>query len=88
MRIRRGFGEGSSTVLHGNTLVVNWDHEEASFIVALDKNTGDELWRDERDEPTSWSTPLVHAIDGKEQVIVSATNNVVGFTFPNPTMRF
>lgn len=79
MRTRRGFGEGSSPALHENILVINWDHEEASFIVALDKNTGEELWRDERDEPTSWSTPLIYEIDGKQQVVVSATNKVAGY---------
>ena len=36
MQTRNGFGEGSSPALHGDTLVVNWDHEGADFIVALD----------------------------------------------------
>lgn len=74
MQTRRGFGEGSSPALHGDTIVVNWDHEGDSFIVALDKSTGKEKWRKPRDEPTSWSTPLVVEADGKAQVIVSATN--------------
>ena len=37
MQTRNGFGEGSSPALHGDTLVVNWDHEGDDFIVALDK---------------------------------------------------
>lgn len=74
MQTRRGFGEGSSPALHDNTLIINWDHEEQSFIVALDKITGKELWRKLRDERTSWSTPLIRVVDGKPQVIVSATN--------------
>ncbi|MBM3460294.1 MAG: hypothetical protein FJX77_17380, partial [Armatimonadetes bacterium] len=76
MQTRNGFGEGSSPVLHENTLVVNWDHEGADFIVALDKNTGQELWRQAREEPTSWSTPLVVVHDGQPQVVTSATNRV------------
>ncbi len=40
-----GFGEGSSPALDGDRLVVNWDHLGESFIVALDKRTGKELWR-------------------------------------------
>ena len=35
--MRNQFGEGSSPALHGNTLVVVWDHQGESFIVALDK---------------------------------------------------
>ncbi|NUO81006.1 PQQ-binding-like beta-propeller repeat protein [candidate division KSB1 bacterium] len=76
MSTRNGFGEGSSPALHGNTLVVNWDHEGESFIVALDKRSGKELWRNKREEITSWSTPLVVTHEGKTQVIVNATNRV------------
>lgn len=79
MRTRRGFGEGSSPVLHGDRLIVNWDHEGASFLVALDKQTGKKLWRVDRDEPTSWSTPLVVENGGSPQVVVSATNRVRGY---------
>jgi outer membrane protein assembly factor BamB len=76
MRTRNGFGEGSSPALHGNTVVVLWDHEGEDFIVALDKNTGKELWRQKRDEPSGWSTPLVVEHTGKHQVVVSATGKV------------
>ena len=73
---RNGFGEGSSPALHGDTIVVNWDHEGADFVVALDKATGEEKWRQQRDEPTTWTTPLVVEHDGKPQVIVSGTNRI------------
>lgn len=76
MRTRNGFGEGSSPALHGDTLVITWDHEGDSFIVALDKNTGQEKWRKPRDESTSWATPLIVEHGGKAQVIASATNRV------------
>jgi outer membrane protein assembly factor BamB len=76
MTIKLGFGEGSSPALHDGRLVINWDHEGDSFIVALDAKTGDELWRKSRDEPTSWATPLVVERDGKAQVVSSATNRV------------
>ncbi len=35
MRTRHEHGEGSSPALHGETLVVNWDHQGDSFVVAL-----------------------------------------------------
>jgi outer membrane protein assembly factor BamB len=74
MTTRNSFGEGSSPALHGNTLVVNWDHENDSFVVALNKKTGKEIWRKKRDERTSWSTPLIVEVGGKTQVIIAATN--------------
>lgn len=74
MTTRNSFGEGSSPAIQGNVLVANWDHEGDSFIVALDKRTGAELWRQQRDEPSSWSTPLIIKFADRHQVIVSASN--------------
>ncbi len=74
-----GHGEGSSPVLHADTLVVNWDHEEESFVVAFDKRTGEERWKVQRDEVTSWASPIVVEHDGKPQVIISGTQRVRGY---------
>src|SRR5215471_12295819 len=43
MHTLHAHGEGSSPVLHGNTLIVNWDHEGDSFLYAFDKHTGKTL---------------------------------------------
>jgi outer membrane protein assembly factor BamB len=79
MLTHHAHGEGSSPVLHGNTLLVNWDHEGDSFLYAFDKRTGQQLWKTPRDEKTSWSTPLVVDVEGRPQVIVSATKRVRGY---------
>ncbi len=71
-----GFGEGSSPALDGDRLVVNWDHEGESFIVALDKKTGKELWRTPRNEKTTWSTPLIVEHGGNKQVITAGARKV------------
>ena len=79
MTTRNSFGEGSSPAIQGDIMVVNWDHEKDSFIVALDKRSGKELWRQERDEPSSWSTPLIIEHAGQHQVIVSASNKTKSY---------
>ena len=76
MKTKMGFGEGASPALSGDTLVVNWDHEGDDFIVALDKSTGKELWREPRNEATGWSTPLIVDFKGQKQVVVNATGKV------------
>jgi len=81
MSTRNAFGEGSSPALYRDRLVVIWDHEGEDFIVALDKKTGKELWRTAREEPTSWTTPLVVEHAGKVQVITAATNAVRSYDF-------
>ena len=76
MQSKHGHGEGSSPALFGDTVVINWDHEGTSFIVALHKATGEELWRKQRDEVTSWASPLILTHDGNQQVIVCGTTRV------------
>jgi outer membrane protein assembly factor BamB len=76
MQTRNDFGEGSSPALDGNFVVVLWDHEGEDFIVALDKDTGKERWRQLRDEPTGWSTPLIVSHQGRKVVVVNGTNRV------------
>lgn len=76
MRTRFSYGEGASPALAGDTIVLTWDHLGQSFIVALDKNTGKELWRSSRDEITTWATPLIVEHGGKQQVITTGTNKV------------
>ncbi|MFT4556817.1 MAG: outer membrane protein assembly factor BamB family protein [Planctomycetales bacterium] len=79
LHTKHGHGEGASPALYGSTLVINWDHEEESFIVALNKSTGKELWRKSRKEVTSWATPIIVEHEGKQQVIVCGTSRVRGY---------
>jgi outer membrane protein assembly factor BamB len=74
-----GHGEGSTPALHGETLIVNWDHEGESFVVAFDKRTGRKRWKTPRDRASSWTTPIVVEQDGRAQVIVSGSRRVSGY---------
>lgn len=81
MRTRNEFGEGASPTLHGDTLIVPWDHEGGSFVVALDAKTGEVRWKKDRDEPTTWATPLVTEFDGRTQVVLHGTTRVRSYDF-------
>ena len=77
MKMRLAFGEGTAPLLVGNQLFLVFDHEGGeSFIIALDKRNGKELWRTARDERSSWSTPLAIEHNGRTEIVVSATNKV------------
>jgi outer membrane protein assembly factor BamB len=82
LKMYNGFGEGSWPALEGNTLLLLFDHEGDSFLVALDKSTGRELWRTPRPEGnTNWSGPVVIPYAGRKQVIVSASKKVHAYDF-------
>ena len=82
----RAFGEGSSPALHADRVFVLWDHEGPSFLFALDKMTGNEIWKKSRDEGTSWSTPLVVETESGKQVITSATNRARSYSFADGSL--
>jgi outer membrane protein assembly factor BamB len=83
MKIRAGFGEGSSPAVYGDTLVLTWDHENGSFIVALDANTGKEKWRIPREEVSTWATPLIADAGGRTQVITSGSERIRSYDLKN-----
>jgi outer membrane protein assembly factor BamB len=83
MRTRHSFGEGSSPALYGDTLVVLCDQEDQSFITALDANSGKTKWRVDRDEETTWTTPLIVEHGGRTQVIVNGTNRSRSYDLAN-----
>lgn len=76
MEMRNQFGEGAAPVLHGDALIQVFDHEGDSVVVALDARNGEERWRTGRDEPSTWSTPLITEVDGEWQIVVAGTTRV------------
>ncbi len=56
---QRDWGTGSSPVLYNDVLYLKVDNDSASFMVALDTASGEEKWRVEREEKTTYSTPVI-----------------------------
>lgn len=73
---RLSFGEDSSPVVHGNRIVINRDNEGQSHVICLDAENGETVWKKDRNESSSWATPLIVEAAGKTQVIVNASNRV------------
>jgi outer membrane protein assembly factor BamB len=83
MRTRVGFGEALQPAIAGDHLLLTWDHEDQSYLIALDKSTGKEVWRKERDERTSWTTPVIVQVDGQTQAIIAGTNRTRAYNPEN-----
>lgn len=81
MKMRLQFGEGSAIVLSGNRILALYDHSGDSFLAALDADTGKEIWSAPRVARSNWSTPLVVEHGGRRQIVVSASEKVVGYDF-------
>lgn len=74
METLNNFGEGSSPTVVGDMILVPWDHQGPSALYALDKRTGNQIWKTDREEPTGWCTPFIVEHAGKKQVIMNGAN--------------
>ncbi len=73
LNTRLGWGEAVTPVVHGSALLLNWDQEANSALICLDASTGETRWKVDRDEHTSWNTPLVVERGGRSLALVNGT---------------
>lgn len=76
-----GMGTGTSPILHDNLLLMQCDEDngESSFIVALDKKTGKEVWKTPRKVQVSWATPVLVRTAKRAELITSGTEAIVAY---------
>jgi outer membrane protein assembly factor BamB len=76
-----GLGTGTSPVLHGNLLILLCDEDsgEKSFILALDKRDGREVWRTPRKVQVSWATPVVVRAEGRDELVTSGAELIIAY---------
>jgi outer membrane protein assembly factor BamB len=76
-----GMGTGTSPILFDNLVIVQCDEDNgaASFIVAVDKKTGKEVWKTPRKVQVSWSTPLLVRTAKRSELIASGTETVISY---------
>lgn len=71
--MRLGWGTAASPVLHGEQLYIVNDNEEQSYLLALDRRTGKEAWRVDRDEKSNWSTPYIWENAARTEIVTPGT---------------
>jgi outer membrane protein assembly factor BamB len=77
---RNDFGAASSPVLAGDRVLLSQDHDEHSFLLALDRRTGNVLWKADRSEYLrGFATPVLWDVAGRKQAVVSGTLRVAGY---------
>jgi outer membrane protein assembly factor BamB len=75
-KMRAGWGTAASPVLHRDRLYLVNDNQEHSFLLALDKRSGKEIWRVDRDEKSNWSTPFVWDNDQRSEIVTAGSGKV------------
>ena len=75
-KTRYNWGTAASPVLYKDRLFIVNDNEQQSFLVALDKKTGKQIWRVDRDEKSNWATPYIWQNDLRTELITSGKDRV------------
>jgi outer membrane protein assembly factor BamB len=73
---RYGWGTAASPVLHEGRIYIVNDNDDQAFLVALDKKTGRQIWRVERDEGSNWATPYIWRSGKRTEIVTSGTRKV------------
>lgn len=76
-----GMGTATSPILFENLVILQCDEDNgtASFIVALDKKTGKQVWKTPRKVQISWSTPLLVKTATRSELITSGTETIISY---------
>ena len=70
-------GTAASPALHGDRLYIVNDNTTHSFIAAFDTNTGEEIWRvDRNEEGQNWATPFIWKNEIRTEIVTAATQGV------------
>jgi len=79
--IKAGLGPGTSPIVYRDLIILQCDQEmgDGSYIVALDRRTGDEVWRAIRTNRRSWATPLVIHTSARDELIASGAESVIAY---------
>jgi outer membrane protein assembly factor BamB len=79
--IKAGLGPGTSPVIYEGLLILQCDQEmgDGSFIIALDRETGTEVWRAARETRRSWATPLLVRSGTRTDLVASGAEVVIAY---------
>lgn len=70
------YGYAPSPVIYRGTVIVTAEYDGRSFMVALDRKTGGEVWRVDRPNNITFSTPVIAHLAGKDQLLMSGGDQV------------
>jgi outer membrane protein assembly factor BamB len=76
VKTRYGWGTAASPAIHKDRVYIVCDNDDQSFIVALNKKTGEEVWRVARDEASNWATPFVWENELRTEIVTPGTKRV------------
>ena len=73
------FGYSASPTLHKSLVLIAADHGQGGFVAALNRLTGDIVWRKQRPAKSSYASPRVVSLGGRDQLVLCGGNLAASF---------
>jgi outer membrane protein assembly factor BamB len=73
------WGPASSPIIWNGMVIVQCDTQDDSLLLALNAETGETIWKTDRQELPSWGTPTIVTTSAGPELITNASNFVRGY---------
>ena len=73
------FGYAPSPVIYKSLVIFAADNSGGGYIAAIDSATGEIAWRISRSDASSYSSPAIHSVGGRDQLLISGGDAVASF---------
>lgn len=76
------YGYASSLLIYGNSVIVQYDNNNAPKVISLDLTSGNERWSKNRTEKVTWSSPIIATVDNTPQLVLMGNPAITAYN-PN-----
>ena len=73
------FGYSASPTLYKSLVLLAADHQQGGYVAALNRSDGAIVWRKSRPEKSSYASPRVVTLDGKDQLVICGCRQVTSY---------
>ncbi len=85
-KTRFGWGTAASPVVYKDKIFIVCDNDEQSYLVALDKKTGKQIWKVDREVGTNWATPYIWESGQRTELVIPGTKAVRSYDLDGKTL--
>lgn len=73
------WGVAACPIIFGDLVIQNGDADLDPFLIGINKQTGETVWKTERDGPRGWSTPIVIESAGRTELVLNGHTGVTAY---------
>ncbi len=77
------YGYASSLLMYGNNVIIQYQNNGSSKILALNAKTGNQAWSKSTSDKIAWSSPIIATLGGKSALVVMGNPAIAAYNPSN-----